>query len=295
MTDIPELSVVLACARESAPAGPSLEALRIACRGTTAEVIVVYAGGLPLPATEGEGTLPALRTVAGAADALVPELWAQGAEAARGEVVAFTIPECRVPPTWAAALVAAVRGGAAGAGGGFALAEDADLVTRGTYFLRYSAYPPVSAPETRGEIAGDNAAYAGAALRRRRESLAAGFWEVEFHRLIRAEGARLIMTPGAVATFHGPVRLGALWRQRLRHGRRFGAWRVRELGHAPWRVVAAAPLVPAVLAARVLHRLRGRPALLRRALPALPVLLTLGTAWACGEALGALGAGRHET
>lgn len=294
MTGTPELSVVLACAQGSAPAALSLEALRAACRGMTAEVIVAHAAGVPLPPpVEGDGS-PPVRSVAGAADALVPELWAAGAEAAGGRVVAFSIPECSVPPGWAAALLAAIRSGATGAGGAFALAADAGLVTRGTYFLRYSAFLPAAAVEPRDEIAGDNAAYDGATLRRHRASLAGGFWEVEFHRLIRPEGGRLVFLPGATAMFNGPVRMGALWRQRLRHGRRFGAWRVRELGHAPLRVVAAAPLVPAVLAARVLRRLRGRPALVARALPALPVLVALGVAWACGEVLGALTTARHS-
>jgi hypothetical protein len=218
----------------------------------------------------------------------VPDLWAAGARAADADVVAFTIPECIVGPRWARALLDGIGSGATGAGGAFALADDADLVTRATYFLRYSAFLFPSAGGPRPEIAGDNAAYDATALRRHQARLAQGFWEVEFHHLIRAEGGTLALVPEATATFRGPVRFGAMWGQRLEHGRHFGAWRVRELGASRWRIAAAAPVVPAVMAMRILRRLRGRRALLARAVPAIPVLLLLATAWACGEALGAL-------
>ncbi len=289
MTAAPELSVVLACASGSAPAAASLGALAEACRDRTAELIVARAAGVSTEPPVRSGMAAPL-LVEGAPDALVPELWALGAEAARGAVIGFTIPECRVPKEWAAALLEGLRGGATGAGGGFELAEDAGLVTRATYFLRYSAFLTPQRSEGRAEIAGDNAAYDGDALRRHRESLAKGFWEMEFHRRIRAEGARLTLVREATAMFQGPVRFGAMWRQRRRHGRHFAAWRVRECGQRRWRIVAAAPLVPFVLVGRILTRLRTRPRLVRGALPTLPVLLALAAAWALGEAEGAIGA-----
>jgi hypothetical protein len=264
--------------------GPCLAALREACRGIEAELIVAHAASVAVP--DG-GDAPLLRRVAGGPDALVPELWGLGIEAASGQVVALTIPECRVPPEWAERLLAAIGAGVAGAGGGFMLAAGADLVTRATFFLRYSAYLPPAASERRQEIAGDNAAYEAGALRRHRRSLAHGFWEVEFHRLLRADGAVLEFAPGPTATFYGPIRLASMWHQRLEHGRRFAAWRVREVGAARWRIVCVAPLVPALLTARVVRRLRGRPGMIRQALPALPVVFVLAVAWAAGEAAGA--------
>jgi hypothetical protein len=278
------LSVVLACARDSAPSGASLEAVRAACRGIAAEVIVAHGAGVEV--AEGDGA-PPLRRVAGSPDALVPELWGLGIEAASGQVVALTIPECQVSPEWAQRLLSVIGEGVTGAGGGFVLAAGADLVTRAAFFLRYSAFLPPAASERRQEIAGDNAAYEAGALRRHRRSLAHGFWEVEFHRLIRADGAVLMLVPGSTATFRGPIRFAGMWRQRLEHGRRFAAWRVREGGAARWRIVCAAPLVPAMLVARVLRRLRGRPGMIRQALPALPVVFVLAVAWAAGEATGA--------
>jgi hypothetical protein len=287
----PQLSVVLACGRDSTSPGPSLEAVRAACRGIDTEVIVAHAAGVSVPRLD-SGERWAVRALAGGPDALIPELWGIGILAATGDAVALTIPECRVSPDWARLLLATLGEGASGAGGGFVLADAADLVTRAVYFLRYSAFLPPAVAEARQDIAGDNAAYDAAALRRHRPSLARGFWEVEFHRLIRAEGAKLILAPGPTAIFCGPIRFAGMWRQRMEHGRRFAAWRVREVGTSRWRIVCAAPLVPALLVGRVLRRLRSRPGLLRRAAPALPVVLALATAWAVGEASGAWSAER---
>lgn len=288
MTAGVRLSVVLACGRNSLPPEESLAALRAACQGIETELIVAHAAGVPVPH---DGAAPPV-AVAGGAEALIPELWGLGIRAASGDVVALTIPECRVPAGWARALLGAIADGATGAGGGFALAGGADLVTRAVFLLRYSAFLPPAEGERRQEIAGDNAAYASTALRRHLGSLARGFWEVEFHRLIRDEGAVLMLVPGATATLSGPIRFGGMWRQRLEHGRRFAAWRVREAGGARWRIVCAAPLVPALLVTRLLRRLRGRRGMIRLALPALPVVFALAVAWAAGEASGAWGTPR---
>ncbi len=96
-----------------------------------------------------------------------------------------------------------------------------------------------------------------------------------------------MLVPGSTATLCGPIRFGGMWRQRLEHGRRFADWRVREAGGSRWRIVCAAPLVPALLVVRLLRRLRGRRGMIRLALPALPVVFALAVAWAAGEASGA--------
>ena len=287
------LSIVVACADGAPSPAASLRALREACNGVGCAIILAHDPRHEV-ARNGHAAFPGTTLARGREDASVPELWATGALVADGDVIAFTIPECVVGPHWPRALLEAIQAGATGAGGGFALSQDASLVTRAVYFLRYSAFLPRAGAETGVEIAGDNAAYSADALRRHRDALTRGFWEVEFHHLIRAEGATLAMVPEATATFHGPIRFTAIWRQRLAHGRHFGAWRVRELGESPWRIWAAAPLVPAVLVVRILRRLRGHPGLRARALPALPVILALALAWACGEALGALGAGAGD-
>src|SRR5205814_4082254 len=115
-------------------------------------------------------------------------------------VVAFTTGHCIVDRDWAQAMLGAIAGGAAGVAGALSLADDAGPVDWALFYLRYSAFlgRGESAPEVAHEIPGDNAAYSRDALARHAASFAQGFWEVDFHRRLRAENSatRLLFVPG---------------------------------------------------------------------------------------------------
>jgi hypothetical protein len=203
--------------------------------------------------------------------------------------VAFTIGHVSVTRTWAHALVNGLEH-AAGVGGPLVLARDAGIVDWAVFYLRYSAFLPSQLPDgsVAGEIAGDNAAYTRTALARHASTLADGFWEVEFHRHLRADGASLGATTQATAAFNGSSPFWCIARHRYQHGRHFGASRMAH-GSSALRIVAAAPLVPLVLAWRAARRVWREREHRRRFLLAMPLFLTLAAAWAAGEAHGALG------
>jgi hypothetical protein len=185
-------------------------------------------------------------------------------------------------------LLATVASGATGAGGAITLGPGASVVDKAVYFLRYSAFqPPLDGPAV--EIPGDNAGYRTDALRRHASHMADGFWEVDFHREVRAEGGSLRFAGDAAVTFRAGGSLLDRLVERFRHGRYSGGYRVRALGHPWWRGLFATPLVPAVLTARILRR-ASRTGRLGAALSSLPALLPLAAAWALGEAAGALDA-----
>jgi hypothetical protein len=186
-------------------------------------------------------------------------------------------------------LLDSLASGATGAGGAIALGSGASVVGRAVYFLRYSAFQPPLGDGPAHEIPGDNAAYRTDALRRHAPSMTNGFWEVDFHRRIRAEGGRLRFAADATVTFRSGGTLADRLGERFRHGRYSGAYRTGTLGHRWWRGVLATPLVPGVLAARILRR-AARTGTLGPALGGLPALIPLASAWALGEATGALGA-----
>ena len=223
---------------------------------------------------------------------LTPELWGLGLHAARGEVVAFTINQCTVQDGWARALLAGIAHGDAGVGGPLVLATDTSRTGRAIFFLRYSAFLG-QANDARREvrdIAGDNAAYRRDVLMRY-GPYAHGFWEIEAHHRLRADGDTLALVPGMGAAFGGSPRLLPFMRQRFAHGRHFGGWRVRVGGRRPWQIALASPLVPFVFLLRTARRVAGdRGSLFRLAGCAGP-FLALAAAWAAGEAAGALSAG----
>lgn len=285
MSDGPTLSVVLAHPRGSDMLAPALAALRTACGGIEHEILVVHG-----PGDAPSCALPharALRLADPDHEPLVPELWGHGLREARGRIVAFTTSHMRVSPHWARALLAAIDDGATGAGGAIDVAPGTGARNMATWLLRYSAFRPPFGPGPVREIAGDNAAYRRDALQRHSALFGGGFWEMEFHARLREDGSRLMAVPEATASMIACESLVRFLRQRYAHGRRFGEWRVRAGGQSVARVLAAAPLVPGVMAGRALVRVAGSPRLLARSVAALPHLLLLAVAWAGGEARGA--------
>jgi len=280
-----ELTVVVGSKDSEHTIGSCLAALHEACDGLDAEIVVADAS---LDSTRAivRSRFPRVALVLCPPDALVPALWDAGLQRARGRHVAFTTAECAVERSWARSLLAGVRRGAAGAGGFFALDRDASAVTRATFYLRYSAYLP-GAAGPRAEIAADNACYRREILEQFHDRHAGGFWEVETHRKLRAAGEHLVMVPGAVAHLVWASAFNRLAAARFAHGRRFGAWRVRVIGRAAWKIVAGAPLVPFLIALRSARRALPRREHTWSFLTAMPVLLVLASCWAAGEAVGA--------
>lgn len=292
------LSVVLASPDgEPHALEQSLTALGAACEGLRFELIVVTASQpVRLTAVLPHGT--AVRALALPRGTLTPLLWSHGYRAARGEIVAFTTAQCTVQRGWARALVQCIAAGFVGVGGGLELAAGASCTDRALFHLRYSAFPGgggggsgVRCQETH-EIPGDNAAYRRDALLRHDKSLDRGFWEVDFHRRIRAEGARLARAYEMTVQFALAPSLASLAVQRFQHGRHSGAWHVFSGVRKRWQIIAAAPLVPGVLLLRIVRRAAGPRAggssALRPLFGSLLPLLILSSAWAAGEAVGAL-------
>jgi hypothetical protein len=219
---------------------------------------------------------------------LTPELWGRGLLAAQGEVVAFTISQCTVQDGWARALMTGIANGDVGVGGPLQLAADASMAARAIFFLRYSAFLGAPNAERRvvKEIAGDNAAY-------RRESLMRhgpyghGFWEVEAHHHLHADGETIAMVPGASASFGGAPEVLRFMQKRFAHGRQYGSWRVRLGGRTRWQMLLSAPLVPFVLLVRTARRASRFPGALGTLMGSAAPFLVIASAWAAGEVAGA--------
>ena len=223
---------------------------------------------------------------------LAPELWGLGLRAAAGDIVAFTINQCIVPVGWARTVVTGISNGNAGVGGPLHLAPLTSGTGKAVYCLRYSAFLAADGEQREvRDIAGDNAAYKRDALMRH-STYAHGFWEIEAHHWLRADGATLALLPSMAASFGGRPHLLPFMRQRFAHGRHFGAWRVLAGGRSQWQVMLASPLVPGVLFVRTARRLAHHRGAIFVLLSCVPQFFALAAAWAAGEVAGALRATR---
>jgi hypothetical protein len=285
----PDLSIVVASCESARRIEAALASLVQTAAAVPSEILVIDASAdiLALQAAQRRG-LEVVRLPHGT---LVPMLWAEGIRRARGRFVAITTGHTVVGPAWAPTLVRSFDDPAVGGvGGPLRLAPAASALDAAVFFLRYSAFLTTHLPEgrTEGEIAGDNAAYLLDDLRRDQATLRDGFWEVAFHRQLRERGKHLVGRRDAWAEFGHAFPFGVIARHRFRHGREFAAARLAAGSRSRAGLLLAAPLVPALLAARAVTRVRADAEHRGRLLTALPALLALAAAWAAGEAVGAV-------
>jgi len=241
---------------------------------------------------------PLIRIVPAPREALVPTLWSLGIREAAGEVVALTLATMRPEPGWLARARARLADGRwAAVGGAIENAPARSPVHWAVYFARYSNYVRPFAEHESDDLPGDNAAYRRDAFAPAQQLVEDAFWEPPVHDRMRRAGLRLLMDPGLVAHHHPAFGLFGFAAQRYRHGRHFGASRAAVAGAVGRAAGAArAPLVPAILMARVVRRLVARRRHRLRFVAATPALCVFFAAWALGEAVGWLaGPGSEPT
>jgi hypothetical protein len=280
----PALSIVVACVGGPNGAERCLEAL--APQLDDAEVLV----GSPSPVSAELRARHPHVTFHERAGALVPELWRDGIERARGAVVAMTISPMVPSADWAAtARAGAERHGVmAGAIDPLIGLTPGDLAE---CLCRYARdLSPFEARDT-PDLPGDNCAYRRELLEQTRAIWADGFWEPEMNHALHGRGVTLRQDPALRVHQGRSAGTAAFVRQRLVHGRANG--RQRGAHFSPLRNVAGvlgAPLVPVVLLLRTYRELAARSHVNAPAIRALPWLVAYDVAWAVGEAQGHLDA-----
>jgi hypothetical protein len=231
-----------------------------------------------------------------ASDVLIPNLWAKGMAAARGEIVAITIGHFVPASDWIEQIRQAHRRlDSAGIGGAIDPPRGSSTADRATYFLRYSKYIEYEREQRVTDIAGDNASYKRETITAHWESIREGFWEPEFHRLVLAAGQSLSFVPAIRVTQRTSFGIRRFCAQRFNHGKHFGRDRMRG---KPLIVrlaaVVAGPLVPVVIMAKIARRIIRKPSYLGPFLTSLPVLSIFVVCWALGETWGYFTAGAKE-
>jgi hypothetical protein len=223
-------------------------------------------------------------------DATVPVLWREGIDRSCGEIVALTISSMQAAPDWIATMRAHHTRHDALAGA-IEPGERLRLSDWAEYFCRYSHDMLPFAAHECPDLPGDNASYKRALLEQTRDLYRDGFWEPVVHRRLVAHGVRLWHLPDVVVRQGRSAGARAFARQRLVHGRAHGRQRGERFGRARNLLgVLGAPLVPPLLALRVLRGVARRGRLRTRALASLPLMTVFNVVWALGEARGHLDA-----
>lgn len=280
------VSVVVAAWPDTRGLGACLAALEPQ-RGPGDEVVVAAPCSQPADVAR---AAPWALWAQGGPRLLIPQLWSLGLERTQGDVLALTtahfVPAC----DWIDVLRRShARLDAAAVGGSIEPPRGAGPVAWATYFTRYSAYLGLSREQDLPDLAADNAAYKRAALAPHGEFVRHGFWERELHARLAAGGARLRYVPEMRVRLAASFGFAGFVRQRFRHGRQFGAARVRGRGPGlrAGRLLSS-PLVPAWLLGRIALRVARSGRARGRFLLALPLTAAFVLAWSLGEAAGYL-------
>ena len=272
-------------------AWPDLNGL-IDCLGSLAsqqdaatEVLVV---GLATFSAEIRVRFPWVHWLQGSPNMLVPHLWSIGLNSSRGRIVAITTARFVPARDWLKNIYEAhQRLASPGIGGAIDPPRGHSAKGWAIYFLRYSSYLKYTREQIVDEIAGENASYKRDSLATHREVIADGFWEPDFHRLLRAEGKTLSLVPEIRVTQGTAFGVWCFCRQRFQHGQHFGRMRLRG-SSAPVRIarVLTSPLIPAVLLAKIFGRVVANRRYFGRLSFSLPLLLVFVVAWTLGEVFG---------
>lgn len=252
------------------------------------EVIVPVDTRFPA-VTEVEARFPLWRFYYNSGIRTYAELRTCGVGAARGRLVAITEDHCVPGPDWVEQIVAAHRNPPLAIGGPVEKITPDGLLNWSVYLLDYLRYsPPVTEGETH-ELTDLNVSYKMSALEEIRPVWEEEFHEPNVHAALEARGGTLWMAPQLMVRQRRALTLDhALW-DRFAFGRLFGSTRVRGVPTGKRLVYAAlTPLLPVLLTVRlfrhVLHKRRHRLVFAG----ALPFILLLAAAWACGECTGYL-------
>lgn len=235
---------------------------------------------------------PALRTMACAPGARVPQMWRDALVAARAPWVALLSGHVVPGARWFDALWSLQPDReVAGIGGWFSQPADAAALDWAIYLLRYAAFScPTDDPHA-NHIAADNAAYRRSAVLACTDLVARGFWEVEYHARFLAQGLRLVLDPDLEVVHVNRYTARQFAGQRREHGRAFGRDRALRVGRARALLFAlASPAVPALLLAKVLARAQRRHLLGHVPWPAYGWLAWFVAHWSWGEVRGVLDA-----
>lgn len=211
------------------------------------------------------------------------------ARASRDAPVACTEDHCIPAPDWCARIVAAHREGRpAIVGGGIEKAATMSPASWAAYLLDYSRYLPPFDEGGNADHASDcNVSYPPNVLESVRDAWREEFHETVVHDALRATGVPLRLDPRIIVYEQRSVALGAYLGERVEHGRLYAANRAASASvaaRARWS--AQSVLLPLVLSARVIARLRARRRTQSVPVAAWPALAATTVAWSFGEFLG---------
>ncbi len=266
-----------------------LSSLEPQARRPGAEVIVVACGPEEYAARIRQA-FPWVRLLHCRQRETVPELRRRGVLEARGEIVAIIEEHCVAERSWLEAALRGLDDGRYAAVGGPVLDNGYERLRDWVvYFCEYNGYLPPFAPGETHVLNGANIAYRREVLVRHQHLLGQGYWEATLHPVLLAEGLKFGALPDMWVRHCGPFHFGYYLQQRFWFSRAFAGARAQTMPASRRAIyLAAAPLIPAVLLARMVSRVFAKRCRAGRFLASSPLIAIALLAYVAGEWVGYL-------
>jgi glycosyltransferase involved in cell wall biosynthesis len=285
----PRASVVIASIVGPPFIDDCLRSIERQAHALDAEVIVVACGTAEY-ARRLQQSFPWIQVVHRAQRETVPELRRAGVEHAQGDVVAIIEEHCLADSDWLRRAVEAHASGDWGAVGGpvldHAYPRLRDWVV---YFCEYNGYlPPWQAGEVT-DLNGANIVYRRDVLLEHKALLGSGYWEASLHPRLLAKGIKFRSIPDMTVRHRGPFNYGYYLQQRYWFSRAFAGHRAKNLPAAKRLMyLLAAPLIPALLLARMAGRVYQKRCRMNKFIESLPLVIPALAVYVAGEWVGYL-------
>lgn len=223
----------------------------------------------------------------------VPELRAAGIAAASAPYIALIEDHCIVRDGWADGLLRWHAQGKQVVGGPIANAVSRRIRDRAAFYCEYSGFLlPVEAGPAH-DLPGMNVSYDSAAVAAMQDLLDEGRWETMLHPRLRERGFGFWIDPSLVIDHAKDFGFGEFASQRYHYARSYAGERNALIGPRRFAYALAAPLLPLLLARRILGNIGRSDEDRRVAATAIPLVLVYLVVWAVGEAVGyVFGGGR---
>lgn len=292
----PTLSVVVIVVTGATTLSRCLEALAAQPHAAATETIVVF-DEEDRELADLRGRLARVEWLAVPGGTTVPQMRARGLARARGSIVALLEDDCVVAPAWSTAVLAAHETADVAIGGAVEPGPYRRGLDWAVYFCEYGRFLPPFRPgaDVVRSLAGTHVTYKREAIAAADLAGADGFVDVFVHDAWRRAGRSLRADETLVVRNVNRWRLADVTIAPFHHGRAFAGR--RALGQSPLERLArclATPVLPAVLAGRIIRDAVSTRRFARRLVPALPWIVLFVTSWSIGEAAGGIGGAGHS-
>ncbi len=292
--NLPDISIIIALVNGFPFIKRCLESLERQVLMDEMEVIVASRCGKDI-GSRLKDLFPWIYLIDAPHDTSIPELRALAIKEAKGDIIAILEDHCIVADHWTENLIYAHKSDHPVIGGIIRNAACERLVDWAAFFCEYSWFME---PIPEGEVdalPGNNVAYKRWVIKRFKDDIEEGVWDMILHEHIKTAGIPLYLKPSLVVYHKMSASLSWYLKQKFHFARSYGGMRFGKAYLKRWFYGVGSLLLPFIMARRIILCVLKKEQHKKEFVLSIPILFLLLIIWALGEAVGyIMGGGRSS-